>query len=138
MVIATRDYRRPRRGTKRGGVELRVAQPRLCDAVHGRRRNNAPKGTRHPVTLVVSHDEQDVGRAFGWYNARRPVWFRIDRAFLDHATKFQLRRWKLFSADGGSGAGGSWFASGLYLCYYGRRSRHNGGSEHPAKEDVFC
>ena len=65
VVVAAGDQRRARRRAERGGVELRVAQPRLGDAIHGRRRDDAAKGARHAVALIVGHDEQHVRRAFG-------------------------------------------------------------------------
>ena len=44
VVVAAGDQRRARRRAERGGVELRVAQSRLRDPVHGRRRDDAAKG----------------------------------------------------------------------------------------------
>src|SRR5262245_64938246 len=46
-------------------MELRVTQSDVRDTVHGRRRDHAAKGARHPVALVVGHDDKDVRRALG-------------------------------------------------------------------------
>ena len=73
VMIAARDQRRPRWRAKRGGVKLRIPQSRLRDSVHGRSRDDAAKGTRHAVPLVVGHDQQHVRRALWRHDARRPV-----------------------------------------------------------------
>ena len=65
VVVAAGDQRGPRRRAKRGGVELRVAQPRLRDAIHRRCRDDTAEGARHAVALIVGHDEQHVRRALG-------------------------------------------------------------------------
>ena len=69
VVVASGDQRRPRGRAKRGGVELRVAQPGLRDAVQRRRRDDAAEGAADAIALVVGHDEQDVGRALGRHDA---------------------------------------------------------------------
>ena len=105
VVVAAGDQRRPRRRAKRRRVELRVAQPRLGDAVQVRRRDDAAKGARHAVALVVGHDEQHVGRALGRHHARRPPGRGVLGGFLDHAAELR-RRWRnLLSVDGGGGVG---------------------------------
>ena len=86
-------------------MELNVAQPRLGNAVQVRGRDDAAKGARHAVALVVGHDEQHVGRALGRHNARRPPGRGILGGFLDYAAEFRRRWRKLLSVDGGRGVG---------------------------------
>src|SRR5206468_4911670 len=64
VMVAAGDQGRTRRGAKRGGVELRVTQACLRDPIHGWGRDHATKGAVHAVTLVIRHDEKDVGRTF--------------------------------------------------------------------------
>src|ERR1051325_1045601 len=65
VMVATRDERRPCRRAECSGVELRVTQPRLGDAIHRGRGNNAAEGARYAVTLVIGHDEEHVRGTFG-------------------------------------------------------------------------
>ena len=55
VMVAAGDQRRPRGRAQRGGVKLRVAQSRLGDAIHRRRRDDAAEGARYAVALVVGH-----------------------------------------------------------------------------------
>ncbi len=64
MVIAPGEQRRPCGRAERRGVELRVAQPRLRQPVHGRRRDRSAERAGCAKAHVVSEDEQDVRRAF--------------------------------------------------------------------------
>ena len=48
VVIAAGDERRPRRRAESGGMELRVAQPRFGDTVHGRRRDDTAEVPETP------------------------------------------------------------------------------------------
>ena len=94
-------------------MELRVAQPRLGDAVHRRRRNDAAERAGNAVALVVGHDEQHVGRALGRHDARRPPGLGILGAFLDDdAAELRRRRRDLFAVDGGGRGPGLNRASG--------------------------
>src|SRR5208282_611353 len=77
-------------------VELRVAQSRLGDTIQRRRGYDAAERARNAVALVVSHDEQDVGRALGRYDSRRPLWRGILGAFFDNSAERQRRRRELF------------------------------------------
>src|SRR5207249_1438631 len=88
---------------KRGGVKLRIPQSRLRDSVHGRSRDDAAKGTRLAVTLVIGHDQKHVRRALGRHVARWPVRLRILRIFLDHATEIHWWRGEFLpvNRDGG-------------------------------------
>ncbi len=79
VMIAAGDERRARRRAERRGMELRVAQPGLRDAVQRRRRDDAAEGARRAEADVVGHDQQHVGRAFGRHDARRPPRFRLQR-----------------------------------------------------------
>ena len=70
-------------------MELRVAQPRLGDAIQWGR-DDAAEGARHAVALVVGHDEQHVGRALGGTTVA--IRLGIRGGFLDHAAELQRRR----------------------------------------------
>ena len=137
VMIAPGDERGARRRTERSRMKLRVAQSRLGDAIHRRRRDDAAERARNTVALVVRHDEQNVGRAFGRHDARRPVRRGILDAFLDHAAERHRWRRDLFPVNGDGGVGRTGCAVDL-LGPSGRRNRHDGGSEHPGKEDLFC
>ena len=100
VMVAAGDQRRPRGRAQRGGVELRVAQPRLRDPVQRRRRDDAAEGARNAVALVVGHDQQDVGRALGRHDGRRPIRLgifgvQVDRAAEPRAAEAEdnCRRW---------------------------------------------
>jgi hypothetical protein len=80
---------------KSSGVELRIAQTRIGGAIQRRCRVDTTKGARDAITLVIGHDEQQVGRAFGRHNARRPPGLGIQGALLDHSAKLRRRRRKL-------------------------------------------
>ena len=105
VMVAAGDQRCPRGRAQRRGVELRVAQSRVGDAIQRRRRDDAAEGARNAVALVVGHDEEHVGRAFGRHDPRRPPRLGILGAFLDHAAELRRRRRELFPADGRGGAG---------------------------------
>lgn len=60
VVVAPGDQRRPRWRAERSGAELRVTEPCLGNAVHCRRRDDAAKGTRNAIALVIGHDEKNV------------------------------------------------------------------------------
>jgi hypothetical protein len=49
---------------KSSGVELRIAQTRIGDAIQRRCRVDTTKGARDAITLVIGHDEQHVGRVW--------------------------------------------------------------------------
>src|SRR5262245_31393078 len=138
VMVAAGDQRSARRRAECCRVELRVTQPCLCNAVQRRRWDHAAKGAADSIALVVRHDEQDVWRALRGYHPWRPPWLGIRGGILNHAAPLRVGWRQLFAADRGSGAGGSRFASGLYLCSYGRRNRHDRGSKHSAKEDLCC
>src|SRR5207237_3771586 len=113
MMVAPRDKRGTRGRTERGGMELRVAQTRFGDAIHRGRRDDATERARNAVALVIGHDEQDVGRAFGRYDARRPVRRGILDAFLDYAAE-RHRWWRdMFSLIGSRRDGRSVGGGGL-------------------------
>src|SRR6266516_1100486 len=137
MMVAPRDKRRTRGRTERGGMELRVAQTRFGDALHRGRRDDATEGARNAVALVVRHDEQNVGRAFGRYDARWPIRFGILDAFLDHPTEWHWWWRDLFPVNRDGGVGRTGCAVDL-LGPSGVRNRHDGGSEHPAKKEMSC
>ena len=105
VVVAPGDQCRARRRAERRGVEIRVAQPALRDAIQCRCRNDAAEGARRAEAAVVRHDEQHVGRALRRHDARRPPGFRLRGLFLDHPAELRIGRRKLFSAERGGGAG---------------------------------
>ena len=73
VVVAAGDQRRPRGRAERGRMELRVAQSHFRDAVHGGRRNDAAERAGDAVTLIVRHDQQDVGRTLRRNHRGRPL-----------------------------------------------------------------
>ena len=79
VVVAAGDERRPRRRAERGGVELRVAQARIRETIHRRRRDDTAKGSGDAVALIVGHYQQHVGRAPGRHHGRRPAGFGVHR-----------------------------------------------------------
>ena len=102
-MVATGDEGSACRRTKSSGMELCIAQPSVGDPIQRWRRNDAAKRSRHAVTLVIGHDEQDVRRALGRHHARRPPRCGILGILLDDASEFR-RRWRdLFAVDGGCG-----------------------------------
>ncbi len=105
MVVASGDQRRPRRRAQRGRVEFGVAQPRLGDAIQRRSGYDATKGAADAISLVVGHDEQNVGRTLGRHNGRWPPRFGFLGILLDHAAEFWLWRRDLIPLDRGRGAG---------------------------------
>src|SRR6266566_4794706 len=137
MMVASRDKRGTRGRTERGGMELRVAQTRFGDAIHRGRRDDATERARNAVALVVRHDEQNVGRAFGRYDARWPIRRGVLDALLDHATEWHGWWRDLFAVNRDGGVGRTGCAVDL-LGPSGRRNRHDGGSEHPAKKEMSC
>ena len=124
VMVASRDQRRARRRAERRGMKLCVAQPVLCDAIQGRRRDDAAKRARRAKSAIVRHDEQHIGRALRWHDARRPPRFRLRRFLLDHATERRIGRRKLFAVNGGGGARRAEFAGDLL-----GRSRRRTGNE---------
>ena len=117
VMVAPGNQRGARRRTERGGVNVIVAQPGLCDAIHGRCRDDAAEGARHAEARVVGHDEQDVGGLLGRHHARRPPCFGLKGVVLDHAAEFRIGCRKLLSAEGRCGGGRTrhrrWFALAL-------------------------
>ncbi len=104
MVIAPGDQRRARRRAERRGVEVRVTQPGLRDAIHRRGRNDAAEGARRAEPAVVGHDQQHVGCALRRHDARRPPLFRLRGLFLDHPAELRIGRRQLLAVEGRGGA----------------------------------
>ena len=77
VVVAPGDQRGARRRAQRGGIKLRVTQPVLRNAIHGRRRDDAAERAGHAEAGIVGHDQQDVGRALRRHDARRPPGLRL-------------------------------------------------------------
>jgi hypothetical protein len=105
VMVAAGNQCGARRRAERCGVNVIVAQAALRDPIHRRGRDDSAERARHAEARVVSHDEQDVGRAFGRHHARRPPRFRLQGVLLDHAAEFRVGRWELLAVDGGGGTG---------------------------------
>ena len=131
-MVAAGDERRARRRAERGGVEIRVAQPALRDAIQGRRRDDAAKGARRAEAGIVGHDEQHVRRALRRHDARRPPRFRLRGLLLDHPAELRIGRRKLFSVDRGRGAGRT-----LFFFPGGERPPSQGGRTAPCEGCFF-
>jgi hypothetical protein len=58
-----------------------------------------PKVLGAPETLVVRHNEQNVGRAFGRHHARGPPRLRLRSFLVDYAAEFRIRWRKLFETQ---------------------------------------
>ena len=91
VVVAPGDQRRARRRAQRRRMELRVAQPRVGDAVERRRRDHAAEGARRAEADVVGHDQQHVGRALGRHHARRPLGLGLGGVEIDLAAELRRR-----------------------------------------------
>src|SRR5207249_9520794 len=95
--------------------------------------NHAAVRAWRAETGVVGHDEQNIGRAFGRHDARRPPRLRLESVVLDHASKFRIRRRELLSANGCRRAGRARRAGGLYLCRGGRAAAMTAAASIPPK-----
>ena len=100
VMVASGEQRRSRRRAERGGVELRIAKAGLRNPVQRRRRDHTAERARDAVALVVRHDEQDVGRALGRHDARRPIRLRVLRVHVDHAAEPRRRVRNIPPVDG--------------------------------------
>src|SRR5262249_23684445 len=101
MVVAAADYSCAGGRTERGRVELRIAQSSLSNPIQCWRRDHATESATYAVTLIVCHDQQDVGCTFWWYHPRCPPRRRFLGRVLNDATERRVGRWKLFAANGG-------------------------------------
>ncbi len=89
-------------------IEARVLSEtpsRAAGSIQRRRRNYTAETARNAVTLVVGHNENDVRRALGWHDPRRPVGRGVFGAFLDHSARRHRWRWALFPVQRHGGAG---------------------------------
>ena len=123
MMVAAGDERRARGRAERGGVEIDITQAHLRHAVERGRGNDAAKRARRAKADVVGYDQQDVGRALGWHDARRPPGRGLRGILLDHAAEFRLGRGQLLAADGGGGVGCADDTCGLRTTVTPSRSR---------------
>src|SRR5262245_8083563 len=96
-MVAAGNQRRPRGRAQRGGVKLRVTQPRFRDTVHGWRRDDTAKCAAYAITLIIRHDEKDIGRTLGWHYGRRPIRFGIFGIHIDGSAKWRGRRWQVLA-----------------------------------------
>src|SRR4249920_3528553 len=99
-MVTAGNQRRARRGAERGGMKLDIAQSRLRDAIQRGGWDYATERAADTIALVVRHDEEDVGRALGGHDARRPPSLGIGGGFLDHAAEGQRWRRDLFPVNG--------------------------------------
>src|SRR5262245_45163281 len=97
MVIASRNERRTRRRAERCGMELCIAQTGFGNAVEGGRRDDTSKCSRNAVTLIVSHNEQNVWRTLGWHDLRWPPGLRLVGLEINRATEL-WRLWRQIRA----------------------------------------
>ena len=87
-MVAAGDERGTGGRAERGGVKVQIAQPVVRNVVQCRRWNHAAESARRGEADVVGHDQQDVGRALGRHNPRRPAGFRLIGVELDLALEF--------------------------------------------------
>ena len=113
MMVASGNQRRPRRRAECRGVELRVAQPHLRDAIQRRCRNDAAERAGNAVAGIVGHDQQDVGRALGRHDLRRPIGLGVLGAEIDLAAERRRRIGKIAPVDRRRGVRGAGCAGNL-------------------------
>ena len=101
VMVAARDQRGACRRAQRGREDPVVAQARVSDAVHGRRRNDAAEGAGYAEAGVVGDDQQHVRRPLRWHHPRRPPGLRLQRVILDDAAELRVGRRELGVGDGG-------------------------------------
>ena len=99
MMVPARDQRSAGRRAERRGVEIRIAQAIVGDAVERRRRNDAAEGRGRGEANVVGHDEQDIRRAFRRHDARGPIGLRLRRVEFDFAPEPLRRRREDMAVD---------------------------------------
>ena len=84
-----------------------------------RRRDDTAKGAGHAVTLVIGHDQQDVGRTLGRHHGRWPIRFGIFGIHIDRSAKRRGRGRKILAVYCRRGAGWNpacrWSAAGRML-----------------------
>src|SRR5690606_27192757 len=113
VVVTACDQRGARGRAKCCGVNVVVAQPAACDAIHRWSRDDASEGARYTESRVIGNDEQDVGSVFGRYDARRPPGFGREGVVFNRAAECWIRRGKLVATDRGGGPGRSDGSGGL-------------------------
>ena len=99
-MVAPGNERGACRRAERCGVDVIVAQAVVRDAIHGGRRDDAAERARDAEARVIRDNQQDVGRAFGRHDARRPPVFRLQGIVLDDAAEFWVWWRKLLSVNG--------------------------------------
>ena len=113
VVIAAGDQCGAGRRAQGGRVELGIAQAGIGDAIERRRRDDAAKGTGDAIAGIVGHDEEDVGRALGRHDLRRPVGRRILGGEADLAAEGRRRVRQIAPVDGGRRVGRAGLAGGF-------------------------
>ena len=97
VMIAPGQERRAGRRAERGVVHLRIAEAARGEFVERRRRYDAAKRGVRAVARVVDENEQDVRRALGRHDRRRPAGLTVDQIRLDEAGKRRRRRRQHFA-----------------------------------------
>ena len=119
VMVAAGEQCRPRGRAERGGVELRISKPRLCNPVERRRWDDTAEGARNAVALVVGHDQQDVWSPLGRHDARRPIRRGIFGIEADIAAESRRGRRQVIAVNARGGVWRSRGACGV------RCARHN-------------
>ena len=99
VVIVAGEQRGSRRRAERRGMEARIAQARLRDAVERRRRYHATEGAGRTKTDIVGHDEQDVRRTLRRHHTGWPIWLRLRSVGIDLPTKRLGWRWQIATVN---------------------------------------
>ena len=87
VMVASGEQCRSRGRAERGGMELGISKPGLRDPVQRWRWDDTAEGARNAVALVVRHDEQNIGRALGRHDARRPLRLGVLGIHADHGRR---------------------------------------------------
>ena len=87
-MVAPRDQCRAGWRAERGGVELRVAQSSIRDAIHRGCRNDSAEGAGRCEADVLGHDEQNIGSSLRRNNGHRLGGLRLSGIELNLAIKF--------------------------------------------------
>src|SRR3954469_3316305 len=119
-------------------MELCISKPRLPDPSQRRRRDDAPESAVDAETLIIGHDEEDVGRTLGRHHARRPPSCRILCALVDHATEGR-RRWReLIALERGRLTGRTQYTGNLLRRGWRDRQRDSKQTDREQAHRLWC